>query len=327
MPLPRPAAPRRPLRLLAAGAGLAALLQLAAPRISAFLAPAERSSATDAALPDLKRRGAVAATLAGSFGSLLTPLPARAEQAWQLQLPRTWRVLEQNQIPPPEVIKPTAIVSAGNPDAGGDLVVLRVPLSTAASDPNAATSKDLISYFAAPSGQKPPVSIEKAQEAIVSSQKTQIGLVKFALSGKAEEKINNGQRYISYQFENSVCPGQVTKGSKADTCNAPEDGSELPFYDRRHSIVMTVTDEGAKAAGKKDPVYYLWLLDVSGPNTGKNGWGALAEAEKDITGSFLLADEQTLEKARTVDVTPEQMKALKEMQEKGKLPQDRPNFS
>jgi len=325
MPLPRQIASRRPLRLLATTAGIAALLHLAV-RSAAFLVPAERSSANGTS-SDLKRRGALAATVTGSFGSILEPAPARAEQAWQLKLPRTWRVLEQNQQPPPEIKKPTCLVSAGNPDVGGDVVVLRIPLSTAADDPNAASSKDMISYFSTPIGQKPPVTIGKAVDAIVASQKTLVGLVKFSYDGKAVDRTRNGRRYVSYDFENSVCLGMVTKGTNGDTCSAPEDGSPLPLFERQHSILMTVTDEGAAAAGQKDPTYYLWLLDVSAPVGTSKTEGPLAEAVKEITGSFLLADEDTLEAARTVEVTKEQMEQLKDMQAKGALPQDRPYVS
>ena len=72
----------------------------------------------------------------------LQPAAVRAEQGWQLKLPRTWRTFEQNAQPPPDVKKAAALVVAGNPEQGGELVVLRVPLSLDPSDPNAQGNKD-----------------------------------------------------------------------------------------------------------------------------------------------------------------------------------------
>lgn len=256
---------------------------------------------------------ALVASSSGPFASLLAPQPAFAEQAWQVKLPRNWQMFEQNNQPPPEVKSPVALVVAGNPDQGGELVVLRVPLSTAAGDPNAAASKDLIDYF-----NKGSTSAQKAVDALAASQKSQPGLTKFAFIGKPIEETRSNRRYLRYEYESSTCQGMVTKGVKGDTCEAPEDNSPLPLYERRHSITITVTDEGAAAAGQKDPTYFLWLLDASGPAGEANkDWGELEKAVKEVSSSFELADEATLEQRRTVEVTPEELEVIKQMQEAG----------
>ncbi|CAJ1330582.1 unnamed protein product [Effrenium voratum] len=107
---------------------------------------------------------------------------------------------------------------------------------------------------------------------------------------------------------------------------AVQDNSELPLYERRHKILLTVTDEGATKAGvKDDPTYYLWLLDVSGPAAeSRNNWGQLSEAVSEVADSFLISDdEKQLESARTAEVSKEQLEELKKLQEEGSLPQDR----
>ncbi|CAJ1372688.1 unnamed protein product [Effrenium voratum] len=292
------------------------LLAVLLPR--AFLAPKEA--------PTVPRRLGLLAPVAGvaaagfSFGE-----PARAEQGWQLKLPRTWRTFEQNNQPAPEVKTPTALVVAGNPEQGGELVVLRVPLSTDPKDPNAKGTKDLISYFTTPVDAKASVPVPKAAEVVASSQKTSPGLLKWEYLEKPTEKINFKRRYIKYDYESSLCPGVVSKGVKGDTCMAVQDNSELPLYERRHKILLTVTDEGATKAGVKDPTYYLWLLDVSGPAAeSRNNWGQLSEAVSEVADSFLISDdEKQLESARTAEVSKEQLEELKKLQEEGSLPQDR----
>jgi len=289
---------RRPVGFLAAGALLAAFLRLVSqpPRAAgrtAFSAPG--------------RRKALAAAGAGTLGcgNLLLPASpsyaqqAPLQQAWQLKLPRSWRMFEQNEQPPPEVKMPATLVVAGNMELGADLVVLRVPLSTAAGDPNAPDNKALIDYFTTPAGKTPTVPIEKAINGILVSQKGQMGLQRFQMIRNPSEKAPGKRRYINYDFEDSICPGVVQQGVKGSSCTNPEDGSTVPFFDRRHGITITVTDEGAIAAGQKDPTYYLWLLDISGPlDATKNDWGDLAQAVKEIANSFELGDEEKLETKR-----------------------------
>jgi len=261
----------------------------------------------------------------GLLGLLSQSSPAKAEQGWQLKLPRTWRTFEQNPQPPPEVKKATALVVAGNPEQGGELVVLRVPLSLDPKDPNAKGNKDLVTYFTSALDKSPSVPTTKAADVVTSSQKTAPGLIKWDFLEKPEEKIIYGRRYLKYDYEASICPGVVTKGSKGDTCMAIEDTSELPLYERRHRILLTVTDEGATARGEKDPTYYIWLLDISGPaQAARNNWGDLKEAVTEVADSFVISeDEKILEKARTAEITGEQLKALEQLQKEGKLPEEK----
>jgi len=289
---------RRPVGFLAAGALLAAFLRLVSqpPRAAgrtAFSAPG--------------RRKALAAAGAGTLGcgNLLLPASpsyaqqAPLQQAWQLKLPRSWRMFEQNEQPPPEVKMPATLVVAGNMELGADLVVLRVPLSTAAGDPNAPDNKALIDYFTTPAGKTPTVPIEKAINGMLVSHKGQMGLQRFQMIRNPSEKAPGKRRYINYDFEDSICPGVVQQGVKGNSCTNPQDGSAVPFFDRRHGITITVTDEGAIAAGQKDPTYYLWLLDISGPlDATKNDWGDLAQAVKEVASSFELGDEAKLETKR-----------------------------
>eukprot|EP00435_Cladocopium_sp_Y103_P058909 s781_g20.t2 len=273
----------------------AALLLLTLGLAPGFLVP----EAPQGALP---RRSLLAAAT-GLLAPLQAPQTARAEQGWQLKLPRTWRTFEQNAQPPPEVKKATALVVAGNPEQGGELVVLRVPLSLDPKDPNAKGNKDLVSYFTSGVDKKPSVPTAKAAEVVTSSQKTAPGLIKWNFLEQPAEKVIYGRRYLKYDYEASICPGVVTKGSKGDTCMAIEDTSELPLYERRHRILLTVTDEGATARGEKDPTYYIWLLDISGPaQEARDNWGSLKEAVTEVADSFVISeDEKTLEKARTAE--------------------------
>lgn len=320
---PRSSLLRRPVGLLAAGAVLAAFLRLvsqphrAAGRAAAFAAPG--------------RRKALAAAGAGTLGCgspLLPASPSYAQQvpqqqAWQLKLPRSWRMFEQNEQPPPEVKVPVTLVVAGNIELGADLVVARVPLSTAAGDPNAPDNKALIDYFTTPAGKTPSISIEKAINGILVSQKGQMGLQRFQIIGKPSERAPGKRRYITYDFEDSICPGVVQQGVKGNTCQNPEDGSTVPFFDRRHGITITVTDEGAIAAGQKDPTYYLWLLDISGPlEVAKNDWGDLSQAVKEIANSFELGDETKLEAKRNQTIEA-QSGIFDKMKEQGiEVPKD-----
>ncbi|CAE8639268.1 unnamed protein product [Polarella glacialis] len=154
------------------------------------------------------------------------------------------------------------------------------------------------------------------------------GWQRFEFMGKPKELVKDGRRMLRYEYDASNCQGVVSKGLKGDSCEAPEDGKPLPLYERRHAITMTVTDEGAGAAGQKDPTFYLWLLDVSGPGgPQKKEWGDLLEAVTTVSDSFSLGSEASLEQQRTMDVTPEQLKALQEMQKAGTLPQDRGDLS
>eukprot|EP00439_Symbiodinium_sp_Y106_P009576 s567_g1.t1 len=279
-----------------------------------FLAP---GTSNEGGLP---RRGALFATSA----LLAAPTePARAEVGWQIKLPKTWRAFEQNEMPPPGVKKSTALVVAGNPEQGGELVVLRVPLSTDPNDPNSKGTKDLINYFSQYEG-KPSVPINKAVDVVASSQKTGRGMVKFSELGSPSDKVFRTRRYVTYDYEASICPGVVTQGVGGTSCTEPQDSSEIPLFERRHRIVITVTDEGAAKAGEKDPTNWLWLLDISGPAAeSRNDWGQLKEAVTEVADSFLLSsDEKVLEDARTSELTPEQMEEFKKLQAEGKLPED-----
>lgn len=299
--------------------GVAALLLLALGVAPGFLLP----EVPQGALP--RRSLGLAAALPGLLGTLQAPQIARAEQGWQLKLPRTWRTFEQNAQPPPEVKKATALVVAGNPEQGGELVVLRVPLSLDPNDPNAKSNKDLVSYFTSGLDKQPSVPTAKAAEVVTSSQKTAPGLIKWNFLEQPAEKVIYGRRYLKYDYEASICPGVVTKGSKGDTCMAIEDTSELPLYERRHRVLLTVTDEGATARGEKDPTYYIWLLDISGPaQEARDNWGVLKEAVTEVADSFVISeDEKTLEKARTAEITPEQLKALEQLKKEGALPEEK----
>ncbi|CAK8988311.1 unnamed protein product [Durusdinium trenchii] len=291
-----------------------------APAFLAPKAPAPSDSGSDAPLGFPRRSLGLLGLLPGLGSS-----PVRAEQGWQLKLPRTWRTFEQNAQPPPDVKKATALVVAGNPNQGAELVVLRVPLSLDPADPNAKLNQDLVKFFTTKTDQKSSVSVDSAAYVLASSQKTAPGLTKWEFLEKPSEKVLYKRRYIKYDYEASICPGVVTKGSKGDTCMAIEDTSELPLYERRHRILFTVTDEGASARGEKDPTYYIWLLDISGPaSDARNNWGELKEAITEVADSFLLSDsEQELEKARTAEVTPEQLKALEQLKKEGALPEER----
>mmetsp|Transcript_34139 Transcript_34139/g.98297 ORF Transcript_34139/g.98297 Transcript_34139/m.98297 type:complete len:325 (+) Transcript_34139:27-1001(+) len=300
--------PRRPLSAFAALLGVAVLLGLLAGRLPAYVPSSPPG-----------RRGALGAGAAAGLAGLAPPLtlgslPARAEQPWQLQLPRTWRSFSQTPQPPPGELKPAALVVAGNPEIEGELAVLRVPLSSDPKDPNAAATKDLVKYFSAPAGQSPGVGAEKVVEAVAASQRTTPRLTKFALVGKPVEQTKGNRRYVRYEYESSLCQGNLVQGVNGNVCQRPESEELEPTLDRRHTITLTVTPEDTKGATN-----FLWLLDVSGPS---KAWDALSEEVGTVSGSFELGTEEQLERDRTADVTKEQLEALKELQKAGKLPQD-----
>jgi len=305
--------------------GLLTACLLTLPAVLALFGGALRA----ASVPSIIRTGWPSASrrdtlLAAAVTGLLPPLaaapvPARAEQAWQLRLPRTWRTFSQTPAPPPDVKRPTALVVAGNPELGGELVVLRVPLPSDPKDPNAAASADLVRYFATPSDKKPSVKIEKVVDAVAQSQKTSPGLIKFGLLGSPFERTAGGRRYVRYEYEASLCQGLVQKGVNGDQCTRPETGEDLLPFNRRHAITLTVTPEDTSGASRVD---YLWLLDVSGPLDAE-GWKAVSEQVETASQSFELGSEEQLERDRTAEITPEQLEALKELQKAGLLPQDR----
>lgn len=255
-----------------------------------------------------------AATASAVLG---VPQSARAEQAWQLQLPRTWRTFSQTPPPPPGVRAPVALVVAGNPVQGGELFVLRVPLQTEGQDQTAKYGQNLVEYFSTPVGKTPKTPMSDAVEAVASSQRTQAGLVSFKLIGSPQEKIKDGRRYLKYEYESVLCQGTIVKGVNKDRCEAPEDGAELELLDRRHAITLTVTPEDTK--GTPNEIQYLWVLDISAPTA---AWGNLTEPITTVSESFELASEDVLEKARTVELTPNQLKVLEEMNKRGILPKD-----
>jgi len=258
-----------------------------------------------------------ASTLFGAGAVLGAPKMARAEQPWQLQLPRTWRTFSQTPPPPPGVRAPVALVVAGNPIQGGELFVLRVPLQTEGTDKTAQSGRDLVEYFSTPVGKTPKTPQSAVVEAVASSQRTQAGLSNFKLVGSPTERIKDNRRYVRYEYESVICQGTIVKGVNKDRCEAPEDGSELEFLDRRHAITLTVTPEDTK--GTPNEIQYLWVLDVSAPTA---AWGNLTEPIATVSDSFELASEDLLEKQRTKEVTPEQMKVLEEMNRLGILPKD-----
>jgi len=270
--------------------------------------------AVEAPLPG--RRGALAAATAAGLAGLappllLAPAPARAEQAWQVQLPRAWRTFSQTPAPPDGVKRPAALVVAGNAEKGGEMVVLRVPLDPNAKDPKTAQqAKDVIAYFAA--GDKPtPVPMSKVVDAIVTSQKSQPGLTSFELVGTPTEQIKLGRRYVRFEFQDTICQGSITKASSGDKCFRPDgqggDGDELPFLTTRHRITLTATNEGGETT-------FCWLIDVSGP---PEGWKAMDDMITTVSDSFELGSEEQLEKDRTKEVTKEQLEALKQLDKAG----------
>ncbi|CAK0839391.1 unnamed protein product, partial [Prorocentrum cordatum] len=321
----RPAAPARRHRRaaaprLAAQAAAAALLAALAPRPwpgpprrppgTPFAAPpaGARDAAEVAVGPLPGRRRALAAASVG-----LVPLsggapPAQAEQGWQLSLPRSWKVFSQTAAPPPGAPpKPTALVVAGDIQGGGEMTVLRVPLSTAPGAPDPEGARRLIEYFETPVGVAPKVDKAQAVEVVSSSQRQQVGLTDFQMLGQPNETIKDGRRYLSYEFENSVCLGNVVESSNGRRCERSDaPGEALEFFSRRHVIKLTVSDEGVKGPGK---VSYLWMLDSSGPAGEK--FQDVAEVIDTLKSTFQLGDEQQLERDRTVELTPSQLEALK----------------
>lgn len=298
--------------------GVAAVAAAPGARLAAAAA-VEGEQAMDRPELSSGRRDTLAGAVAASLAGLVPPLtlsssPAHAEQPWQLKLPRSWKLFSQTPMPPKGVVQSVALIVAGNPVEGGELVVLRVPLSIAAGDPNAEDSKKLIEYFSTPDGKGSSVKGAQVVDVVAKSQKSSPGLQKFALAGSPVESVKGGRRYVRYEYESSICQGQVKFASSGDTCVAPEDDSPLPLFERRHAITLTVTSEDTNGQTN-----YLWLLDVSAPS---DKWKDLTEPIQEVSGSFELGTEDQLEKDRTVELTKEQLDALKELEKAGKLPKD-----
>eukprot|EP00929_Paragymnodinium_shiwhaense_P009367 TRINITY_DN113512_c0_g1_i1.p1 TRINITY_DN113512_c0_g1~~TRINITY_DN113512_c0_g1_i1.p1 ORF type:complete len:342 (+),score=103.94 TRINITY_DN113512_c0_g1_i1:82-1107(+) len=242
------------------------------------------------------RRAALATAGAAGFlqsalGEPQKALAAADPQAWQLKLPRSWNIVQQNQPPPPGDNRGVALIVAGDQLAAGEAVVLRVPLVEApGEDASAKKSRsDLIKYFTTAPGVKPSVTQAQAVDALAVSQKTQPGLTKFDV-GKIVETTRGNGRYIRYDYESSVCAGgSIVKGAGGkDRCEAPDGtGQDLGFVDRKHAITMTVIKEG--------DVNVLWFADISAPT---QSFKSLEPVVNDMSDSFLVADPEELNKAQ-----------------------------
>jgi len=257
--------------------------------------------------------GIVATSIYGVAGAV-PPLigvgqPARAEKAWQLQLPRTWQVFSQSDQPAAGDNRPVALIVAGDNKKGGELVVLRVPLQTKSGD-NAVTARELFDYFSTPADKKPKVTQQQVIDEIAKSQKSQPGLTQFSLTGVPTEKVKSGRRYLQYEFDSSICPGEVVKGVKGDRCVQPDSEDEVPFLKRHHLITVTVStpDTG-------DELPLLWLVDVSGPS---DSWSAVKDNADVMSLSFQVANEELLEKERQAELAKlnEDLQKLQAAQEK-----------
>lgn len=287
---PRPGNARRSqVASLLAGTSFL-LLVLADPFRTAFSSPQPPSS----------RRNVLASTgvavLAGLLPSvLLGSDPASAEpQAWQLKFPKSWVLYQRNDQPAPGDNKPTALIVAGDNAGAGELVVLRVPLvpSNGMDVETAKGQKTLLSYFGTPSDKTPTLKMSEAIDALYASQKTTPGLTQCALVGKPAESIRNGNRYIRYEYESTLCQGIIVKGAGGkDRCESDKDGEagkEIPQLSRRHLITMTVVQE----AEAKVPV--LWFVDMSTPT---KSFESLSPVLNDVSSSFEINSAETLSKA------------------------------
>lgn len=288
----RPTHRARPVRFFAlAFVALGSLIGAALSLTLGFApisAPAEQVGG-NGELPRRSRRETLAAGVAASVSAgLIAPPPAVAEVAWQLKQPRDWQIFSQTPQPPPGDMKPAALVVAGRPDAGGELVVLRVPLDTSGGSPNAAAAKNLVGFFSSPSTAK----VGDAVEAVASSQRSAPTITKFDLVGGIEERVSSGRRYVRYDYDSLVCPGVITKGSKGNICGAPDNGEEILQQARRHAITFTVINE-ANPSGATTPV--LWLVDISAPS---EAWPYAQATIADLEKSFEVGNADQLEKDR-----------------------------
>lgn len=224
--------------------------------------------------------------------ALFTATPAAAELAWQLKQPRDWQIFSQTPQPPPGDMRPAALVVAGRPDAGGELVVLRVPLDTNPKSPNAAAAKNLVDYFSTPVGQATKVPMKDAVEAVASSQRTSPQLTKFALVGLMEEQVQKGKRYVRYEYDSLVCPGIIRRGTQSDSCEVPDTGEQVDQFGRRHAIRFTVVKEDNPTGPPQD---VLWLVDISAPS---EAWPYAQVPIGELISSFEVGSAEDLEKDR-----------------------------
>mmetsp|Transcript_68560 Transcript_68560/g.149181 ORF Transcript_68560/g.149181 Transcript_68560/m.149181 type:complete len:181 (-) Transcript_68560:86-628(-) len=148
-------------------------------------------------------------------------------------------------------------------------------------------ARDLIQYFETPVGSNPTVKQAQVVEILAKSQKSQKGLTKFEMVGAPKESIRASRRYVQYEFIATICLGKL----EGDKCLRPDDGSEIEFVTRRHSITVTAVNEGTA----KQPAIFLWLLDISGPS---QAWDSLKELTTDMGKSFELGSPTQLDEER-----------------------------
>lgn len=290
----RPSRPQ-PARFLAlaalAGFLVGAVLTLA-PSLTWVSAPTPQATGSPERLGRSRREtliAGVAASVAGaSPAAFIGSPPASAEMAWQLKQPQDWQIFSQTPQPPPGEMKPAALVVAGRPDAGGELVVLRAPLNLSPGNPNEAAGKNLAGYFSSPS----KVKIEAAIEAVASSQRAAPSITGYdVVGGSVEERVRAGRRYVRYDYQSTVCPAIITQGANGRRCENDK-GELLEELDRRHAITFTVVDESTPQG---PPNKVLWLVDISAPT---GAWQYAKDPIADLSQSFVVGSEQQLEQDR-----------------------------
>lgn len=207
-----------------------------------------------------------AAAIAGTSAE-----PSRAEQAWQMQLPQKWKVIQQQD---ESLEEPVVLLQAQDEEFGGIINVYHFPIQLQFDDAEAqasadATAKTMIGHFTSPIGKPALVSAEKAVENIVLSQQAVKGTSKFNLLGSPLENVVNGNRYVRYDYESKVCPGSFKKGDgPMDFCYEDDANTkEFPFDERRHVVQVTLVDESKAYPEElgKGPFYYAWVLDIGVP--------------------------------------------------------------
>jgi len=189
-------------------------------------------------------------------------------RGWQMKLPDGWTVIRSSGVPGPEEVRPKELLSAanvrsGDQGQGAEVRVLRVPLVTTPQDPQGIGGLILIEWFQA---EKPRVTQKDVVNSLSNSYVAQPVTFDFSL-GKADTKVKDNQRYLTYEFDVTRCEGQQVQGVNGKVCQRPDNGKVLPTSVVHHAVINTVTTEpggGALSQGKGYPEV-LWIVDISAP--------------------------------------------------------------
>lgn len=269
------------------------------PKSTAFSVGKLRADDSAASLSSRRDTIQVATSFAASLG--LSPLPTFAEEAkdkakppprgWQMKLPEGWQIFRQFGVPGGDEMRTKELLLAGDPSKGAEVKVLRIPLQTTPQDPDGTGALTLIEYFQIPF---PRVTRKSVVESLSKAFARQKATYAFELDGDGEDRVQDKQKYMLYEFDLTRCEGRQVFSSNGKICQRSDTGEVLDTKKFHHLNINTVTPEPTQTS-REAFAEVLWIVDISAP---AENWKNLTSAVGTMVKTFTVGTVEQLNAGR-----------------------------